>query len=163
MRGYMQRRLTQREAKAADSRSTPADLMAALDAEFGFTLDPCPFDQSQEAGLPLWGRDGKLGLWRGQRVWCNPPYSDIAPWLAKSDEADVAVYLLPARTDMGWWHEYAMRADEIRFIRGRLRFGGGPNTMGAPFPSVVLVYRLNGPRVPRVLSIDRLGQPVGAA
>jgi site-specific DNA-methyltransferase (adenine-specific) len=32
-----------------------------------------------------------------------------------------------------------MRADEIRFLRGRLRFGTA--TTGAPFPSCVLVYR----------------------
>ncbi len=72
-------------------------------------------------------------------MFCNPPYSDIYPWLAKAREAAVAVFLVPARTDTAWWHDHAMRADEIRFLRGRLRFGDA--AANAPFPSVVLVFR----------------------
>jgi site-specific DNA-methyltransferase (adenine-specific) len=76
----------------------------------------------------------------GRRVFCNPPYGrGIGDWLAKAREADVAVYLLPSRTDTQWWHEHAMKADEIRFIRGRLKFGDATNS--APFPSAILVYR----------------------
>ena len=77
--------------------------------------------------------------WNGKRVYCNPPYGPgIKDWLAKAIEADLAVFLLPARTDTKWWHEYAMKAKEIRFIKGRLKFGGA--TTGAPFPSVLLIY-----------------------
>ncbi len=98
--------------------ATPAATYDALDAEFGFTLDPCPIDDAER----VMENDGLARSWGGHRVYCNPPYG-----------------LLPARTDTAWWHDYAMGADEIRFIRGRLRFGGA--TSGAPFPSVVLVYR----------------------
>ena len=49
------------------------------------------------------------------------------------------MYLLPSRTDTRWFHEHGLKADEIRFIRGRLKFGDATNS--APFPSVVLVYR----------------------
>lgn len=119
---------------------TPRATYEALDAEFGFTLDPCPLDESSTAGASLWEKDGLNKSWRGERVYCNPPYGrGIERWLAKAPEAVVAVYLVPSRTDTAWWHDYAMRADEIRFLRGRLRFGESVNS--APFPSVVLVYR----------------------
>lgn len=72
-------------------------------------------------------------------MYCNPPYGrGVGAWLAKAREAELAVYLLPSRTDTAWWHDYALKADEIRFIRGRLYFSErGP----APFPSVILIYR----------------------
>lgn len=63
----------------------------------------------------------------------------VARWLAKAAEADVPVFLLPSRTDTAWWHDYAMTATEIRFIRGRLKFGNAVNA--APFPSCILVFR----------------------
>lgn len=119
---------------------TPEALYHALDQEFRFDFDPCPLADPAEAGLPLFGTDGLHGSWAGRRVFCNPPYGrGVARWLAKAREAEVAVFLLPARTDTRWWHEHAMRADEIRFLRGRLTFRGA--AAPAPFPSVVLVYR----------------------
>lgn len=127
-------------SSARETWATPAAVYEALDAEFRFTFDPCPLMNPQKAGLSLWGTDGLAKSWVGRRVFCNPPYGPgIDKWLAKAPEADLAVYLLPARTDTRWWHSYAMRADEIRFLRGRLRFGDAKT--GAPFPSVVLVYR----------------------
>ena len=117
--------------------ATPQGLYAELDAEFGFTLDPCPLGDSQ-----IW--DGALMDWSGQRVFCNPPYGrGIDRWLAKARTALLAVYLLPSRTDTAWWHDYALKADEIRFLRGRLCFGDDTNKR-APFPSVILVYRSVG-------------------
>lgn len=110
--------------------ATPVDVYAALNDEFHFSLDPCPIGSV----------DGLTMSWKGCRVYCNPPYGrTICDWLAKADEAELAVFLLPARTDTKWWHTYAMKADEIRFLRGRLKFGGSRNS--APFPSVVLVYK----------------------
>ena len=110
--------------------STPADVYGALDREFGFTLDPCP----------LKGVEGLTRSWEGERVFCNPPYGPgILKWIRKSMEAEIAVYLLPARTDTTWWHGWALLAEEVRFIKGRLRFGGSKNS--APFPSVILVFR----------------------
>jgi len=109
---------------------TPRSLYQELDAEFHFTLDPCP-------------RRGKWGLtrsWAGERIYCNPPYGrGIGAWLAKAAEADLAVYLLPARTDTIWWHEWAFKAKQIRFVKGRLKFSN--YSTGAPFPSVILVYK----------------------
>lgn len=123
-----------------DSRSTPPEVYAALDAEFGFTFDPCPLDSSATAGASLWGKDGLAKSWAGQRVFCNPPYSDVSPWLAKASEADLAVYLLPVKSDLGWWHDQVMKATEVRFVRKRLRFGG--MTGGAPFASAIVIFGL---------------------
>lgn len=137
-----------------DSRGTPRELMAALQAEFAFTLDPCPLDISATAGAGLWGKDGLARSWRGERIYCNPPYSDVGPWLAKAREAAVAVYLLPVKTDLAWWHDHVMRADEIRLFRGRLRFeamSGGP-----PFPSALVIFdERRGDSPPEWKSVDR--------
>jgi site-specific DNA-methyltransferase (adenine-specific) len=122
---------------------TPEDLFRALDQEFAFTLDPCPARAPSEAGLPLFGTDGLSISWAGERIFCNPPYGrGIGRWLAKAREAELAVFLLPARTDTRWWHEHSPRASEIRFLRGRLRFEGAK--AGAPFPSVLLIFRRGG-------------------
>ena len=118
-------------SSASQHWATPASLYRELDAEFSFTLDPCPLNSEI---------DGKGLDWSGHRVYCNPPYGrGVGLWLEKAREADLAVYLLPSRTDTKWWHEYAMGAEEIRFLRGRLKFGDAKNS--APFPSVVLVFR----------------------
>ena len=125
-------------SSASQHWTTPVDLYAALDAEFSFTLDPCPLNERNI--VSACDEDGLHRSWAGQRIYCNPPYGrGIGNWLAKAIEAELAVYLLPARTDTKWWHEYAMKANEIRFLRGRLKFGGAKT--GAPFPSVVLIYR----------------------
>ena len=143
--------------KVADSRGTPPELYAALDAEFHFDLDPCPLDTTSTAGAPLWGKDGLRASWAGRRVFCNPPYSEIDPWLEKSPEAALAVFLLPARTDSRWWQVWAMAANEVRFIRGRLHFQGPSG--GAPFASVVLVL-VAGPHGPtRWRSMERPPRP----
>ena len=121
-------------SSAKEKWATPADTYAALNAEFRFTLDPCPI--GWQAGDP----DGLALDWSRHRVYCNPPYGrNVGAWLAKARTAALAVYLLPARTDTRWWHDYATQADEIRFLRGRLKFGGQEKT--APFPSAILIYR----------------------
>jgi hypothetical protein len=111
-----------------DHWSTPAELYADLDREFSFTLDPCP----------LKGAEGLTRSWKGERIYCNPPYSKIDPWLEKANEADLAVFLLPSRTDTDWFHRFAPRA-EVRFLRGRLKFRTAQ--MNAPFGSVILIFR----------------------
>ena len=125
---------------ANEAWGTPREVYDALNREFAFTFDPCPLMDPMRAGMPLFGTDGLSKSWEGQRVYCNPPYGPgIADWLAKAREPELAVYLLPSRTDTRWWHDHAMKkADEIRFLRGRLKFGDAVNS--APFPSVVLVY-----------------------
>ena len=47
--------------------------------------------------------------------------------------------LLPARTDTRWFHDFIYEKAEIRFIKGRLKFGSSTNS--APFPSMIVIYR----------------------
>lgn len=120
--------------------ATDPDLYAALDREFGFDFDPCQINDGS-----VW--DGTAVSWAGRRVFCNPPYGrGIGKWLAKGSEAAVAVFLVPSRTDTAWWHDYALKAQEIRFVRGRLKFSKGGATKrdgqdAAPFPSAIIVFR----------------------
>ena len=78
----------------------------------------------------------------GGATFCNPPYSEISVWVQKAvneaKKGKTVVLLIPSRTDTKWWHEYIMKAQEIRFIKGRLKFGGSKNS--APFPSAVVVF-----------------------
>ncbi len=121
-------------SSVSDRWATPTAVYDALNAEFDFNLDPCPLDGDVD-GLSL------SCDWRGRRVFCNPPYGrGLGDWLKRAEETLVAVYLLPARTDTRWFHDLVLpTACEIRFIRGRLRFGGAKN--GAPFPSMVVIFR----------------------
>lgn len=132
----MSRKLAALFSSATGKWATPRELYAELNAEFCFTLDPCPMDDAER----IMEHDGLARSWAGHRVFCNPPYGrDVWRWLDKAREADVAVFLLPSRTDTQWFHDYALKADEIRFVKGRLKFGGSDT--GAPFPSCILVYR----------------------
>lgn len=81
-------------------------------------------------------------------MFCNPPYGrQIGEWVKKAYEESrkpntLVVMLIPARTDTKWFHDYILGKAEIRFIRGRLKFGGADNA--APFPSMVVVFRHKG-------------------
>jgi DNA N-6-adenine-methyltransferase (Dam) len=105
-----------------------------LDEEFQFTLDPCPYGGTED------GLSTLFKSWRGHRVFCNPPYgTGTHKWLKRALEADLAVFLLPARCDTRWFHEDVLpHATEIRFVRGRLKFGDAQTA--APFASMVVVY-----------------------
>lgn len=124
-----------------DEWETPQDLFEKLNGEFHFTLDVCANEQNHKcARYYKKADDGLKTLWSGV-VWCNPPYGrDVGKWVEKcSNYNGVAVMLLPARTDTKWFHEYIYKKAEIRFIKGRLKFGGAKNP--APFPSMVVIFR----------------------
>jgi hypothetical protein len=123
-------------SSASDRWATPRAVYDSLNREFAFDFDPCPLDGKIDGLSPLFAD------WRGKIVFCNPPYGPgIGWWLDRAIyEAELAVCLLPARTDTRWFHERVLpKASEIRFIRGRLKFGDAKNS--APFPSMVVVYR----------------------
>ena len=124
--------------------ATPPDLFEELNREFEFTLDPCSSSTNAKcASYFTVEDDGLKQRWAG-RVFMNPPYGrQISSWMAKAWEsthagAELVVCLVPARTDTAWWHDYAARG-EIRFLKGRLRFGDAATS--APFPSAVVVFR----------------------
>jgi len=115
-----------------DEWNTPASIYNQLDEEFSFDFDPCPNNSSFDGLEVTWGKSN----------FVNPPYSQLAKWLKKGYEewqqGKTVVFLIPSRTDTKAWHEYCMKADEIRFIKGRLKFGNATNS--APFPSAVIVF-----------------------
>ena len=121
-------------SSASDRWATPRDVYDRLNSEFRFDFDPCPLDGDRDALSTLFTE------WRGKRVFCNPPYGpEISGFLQRAHEAAIAVFLIPARTDTRWFHELVLpKAKEIRFIRGRLKFGDAKNS--APFPSMIVIF-----------------------
>jgi phage N-6-adenine-methyltransferase len=135
-----------------DTWTTPLDFFKKLDREFNFTLDAAalasstlvpdnwfgpdhPEESRRDALVNRWATDGT--------VWLNPPYGrTIKDWVAKADSEAKAgatvVCLVPSRTDTNWWWDSCIH-HEIRFIKGRLKFGGQSNS--APFPSAVIVMK----------------------
>lgn len=124
-----------------DLWATPQALFDELNREFHFTTDVCaiPENAKCERFFSPW-MDGLKQEWTGI-CWCNPPYGrTIGNWVKKAAEADATVVmLLPARTDTKWFHDYIYGKAEVRFLRGRLKFGGAIN--GAPFPSMIVIFR----------------------
>jgi phage N-6-adenine-methyltransferase len=126
---------------------TPTSLFAALDAEFGFTLDVCALPENAKCAhyfTPQ--RDGLKQFWQGV-CWCNPPYGrEIGRWISKAAEATkfgaTMVCLSPIRTDTGWWHDHIQGRAEVWFLRGRVKFGDAENS--APFPAAIVIFRPSG-------------------
>jgi phage N-6-adenine-methyltransferase len=129
--------------------STPQDLFDRLNAKYRFTLDVCATPENAKcARFFTKEQDGLNRGWGGERVWCNPPYGRMiwewvhrCSWAAQpvvAGRPDLAVMLLPARTDTRWWHDYVTPFGKVEFIRGRLKFGGHKNS--APFPSAIVLF-----------------------
>jgi phage N-6-adenine-methyltransferase len=128
--------------------ATPPEVFDPLHAEFQFTLDPCATAVNAKcARFFTEADDGLAQSWKGERVFMNPPYGrEIYAWTRKAREeaasGALVVGLLPASTDLAWWHEDVVGHAEIRFIRGRVRFlTDGPYRASGFFASVVVVWR----------------------
>jgi site-specific DNA-methyltransferase (adenine-specific) len=145
-------------SSASDDWATPQAFYDALDAEFGFVLDACSSTTNHKAPHffaldhpDLDRRDGLAGDWAADArthqgaVWLNPVYGrTIGDWMAKAADTARAgatvVCLVPARTDTRWFHDHVLaEGAEVRYVRGRLKFGSA--TTGAPFASLVIIYR----------------------
>ena len=119
---------------------TPQEFFDELDKEFKFNLDVCATAENAKCKRFFSPEDdGLKQKWFGV-CWMNPPYGrQIKYWMEKAYKSDAKVVcLVPARTDTVWWHNYAMKADDIRFIKGRLKFGNSKNS--APFPSAIVIF-----------------------
>ncbi len=71
---------------AVDDRgTTPADF-GKFDSWLGpFTLDVAASDRNAKCSRYFtFTQDGLRQSWAGERVWCNPPYSRIGPWIDKA-------------------------------------------------------------------------------
>ena len=139
-----------------DTWTTPIDFFNKLNDEFGFGLDAAALSNSTLVPDNWYGpdhpelirRDAFRRMWSidagGKPIWLNPPYGRvIGDWMKKAnaeakDGGATVVCLVPARTDTNWWHDYCIQ-HEVRFIKGRLKFGGQKNS--APFPSAVVIVK----------------------
>ncbi|MEO6628104.1 MAG: DNA N-6-adenine-methyltransferase [Aquihabitans sp.] len=149
-----------------DDRATTAEVFEPLDLRFGgFTVDVAAAAHNAKCDRFFdVAADGLGQPWAGERVWCNPPYSAIGPWVRKAwaehGSAGCIVMLLPAnRTEQGWWRDlvepFRGRAGSplrTEFIAGRLRFmAPGQTSVGAnerpPFGCVLLIWQRVGPVV----------------
>lgn len=148
--------------KATDEWCTPQAFWRELDQEFDFWIDAAATSENRKCA-GYWGpdhedascRDALRQPWAiaagGCAIWLNCPYSRCRQFIAKAAQearsGATVVALVPSRTDTRWWHSDVWDAEnhhsrpgvEIRFIKGRLKFGASENS--APFPSVVIVFR----------------------
>jgi len=133
-------------SSATGNWSTPQDFFDKLNWRFGpFDLDPCASTHNTKcANFFTEAENGLEKDWEGFTCFVNPPYGrGIDKWIEKGyNEAmkseTKVVMLIPARTDTKYWHKYVMKASEIHFVKGRLKFGDSKNS--APFPSAVVIF-----------------------
>jgi site-specific DNA-methyltransferase (adenine-specific) len=141
-----------------DNWQTPKELFDQLDREFRFTLDGAA-DETNHLCTRWLGpgglhEDALNVCWQGETVFCNPPYSMVKEFVKQaSNQAGFmgakTVMLVPSRTDTKWFHQYVYNVItnsvcpgvELRFIKGRLKFGGGDTNNSAPFPSMLIIWR----------------------
>lgn len=132
-------------ASNSDEWETPDTIYQSLDNEFHFTLDPCATDQNHKCEqYYTQSENGLLQNWGGNRVFCNPPYSHVAAWVEKAyreamQDNTIVVLLIPSRTDTKYFHNFIYHRAEIRYIKGRLKFGDA--VYNAPFPSMIVIFR----------------------
>jgi len=121
-------------SSVTDKWNTPDSFYSQLHHEFNFDFDPCPPDPEFNG----------LNIDWGKRNFVNPPFSNWQEWVKKGYEehkkGKTVVFLIAARTDTKAFHEIILpHAKQIRFIKGRLKFGGSKNS--APFPSMVVIFK----------------------
>jgi hypothetical protein len=111
-----------------------------------FDLDPCtppimPWTTAEHRYTEK--DDGLAQLWTG-RVWFNPPYSNIEPWMQRMVDHRNGVGLTFARTETEWFDQYVWeQADSILFLKGRIYFcdvNGQRSRINSPAPSVLIAY-----------------------
>jgi phage N-6-adenine-methyltransferase len=137
---------------------TPKSLFDVLDVEFGFTLDAAATNNNKLCSQYLGPdnpnpklQDALTAHWVGS-VYCNPPYGrEVVKWVKhgwqQAQQGATVVMLVMACTDTAWWHDFAWLADEIRLVRGRVRFDRADGTPAAAAPkgSAILIFRSHVP------------------
>ena len=132
---------------------TPSELFDPLNAEFKFTLDAAASnDNTKVAGAFLTREINALAVdWGKHTAWLNPPYGDmrqpLSAWVRKAFEESIkgttVVALIPARTNTNWFHDLCLKHGEVRFLRGRPKFGGAKH--GLPWPLCLVIFRALAP------------------
>ena len=126
--------------------ATPQEWFDYLNLEFKFTLDPCCVEATAKCKRFYTPEtDGLNHSWADERVFMNPPYGKELPrWMNKAytearDNGALVVCFVPARVETQWWHQSAVKASEIRFPVGRVKFVGAEAV--APFPVAIVIFR----------------------
>lgn len=132
-----------------DDWETPKWLFDKLNEIWHFTLDAASNDDNALCECHFTKDDDALSQsWEGHSVWLNPPYGrNIPKWVEKAamesrKPGTIVIMLVPARVDTGWYWDWIVPyADEISFLRGRVKFclhgeEGGPS----PFPSMLVRF-----------------------
>lgn len=132
-------------SSATNEWATPQDFFDKLNMQFDFNLDPCATAENAKCEKFFTIEDNGLEQdWSKYRVFCNPPYGrGLKDWVRKAYEESkkgaLVVMLIPARTDTSYWHDYVVGGGaDVRYLRGRLKFGGSENS--APFPSALVMW-----------------------
>ena len=149
--------MTITHSSSSNEWATPWDLFREIDAEFRFGLDVAAAPWNAKCGRYLTREDNALNVdWSSRcpddhAIWCNPPYGrDAGKFVAKAYHTAfprgaslpcAVVCLVFSRTDTAWWSRFAMRASEIRFIRGRVHFTRDDGKTGpATAASCLLIF-----------------------
>lgn len=129
--------------------ATPQELFDTVNAEFNFTLDAAASDDNTKVKSNYFTADDNALVqdWGNNVVWLNPPYGNktgsLQEWVKKSHDASIkgatVVMLIPARTNTNWFHDICLAKGEVRFVRGRPKFGGA--THGLPQPLCYIIFR----------------------
>lgn len=143
----MKRVFNTRTKRSKDNWETPQYFYDLLDNEFHFTLDPCASHLNHKCVNYFTKEDNGLKQsWKGHKVFCNPPYSDKDKWIKKAfwegaNRDTLVVLLIPTASDTKIWHKYIMKAKEIRFIKGRIKFELDGESQGSPnFASSLIIF-----------------------
>ncbi|HEB1255371.1 TPA: DNA methylase [Escherichia albertii] len=130
----------------SDDWRTPYRLFHNLHREFNFNLDGAATEH--DTLLPRFTDDISRQSWVSEKVFCNPPYSDIPSFLLKASEADLAVFLIPYRPHTTYWLKHIFTnplCHEIRILHRAVKFlppaGHNGLTIRSPFPAVVVVFK----------------------
>jgi len=128
---------------------TPPELFNVMNDEFHFTLDAAASPENTKVSSKFFTEkeDGLIQSWEKNIVWLNPPYGEgkksISDWVKKSYMESLlgctVCMLIPARTNTNWFHDFCLRYGEVRFIRGRPKFGGADH--GLPQPLCFVIFR----------------------
>lgn len=127
---------------------TPIDLFDKMNDEFHFTLDAAASYENKKVNRFFNKEDnGLLKDWSNEIVWLNPPYGDgkskLIDWIKKAElerhKGATTVMLIPARTNTNWFHDICLKHGEVRFVRGRPKFGGADH--GLPQPLCFVIFR----------------------
>jgi len=139
-----------RFSSTGNERETPWHFFWRLDDEFCFTLDPCASHKNHKCEKYFTKTTNGLKQdWSNDVVFVNPPYGrELKDWAKKSYEESLkgatVVILIPLRANNIWWHDFCMKAHEIRLLKKRLRFldiEGIPFSHGLPYPLALVVFR----------------------